>query len=55
LKKKKVKEASLAVANNKDIKKIFKKNFKSVESYFGILKKFNYITRKNKNFVERSL
>lgn len=53
--KKKVKETSLAVANNKDIKKIFKKKFKSVESYFGILKKFNYITKKNKNFVERTL
>lgn len=53
--KKKVREIPLAVANNKDIKKILKKKFKSVESYFGILKKFNYISRKNKNYVERSL
>jgi len=52
--KKKVKETYLAVANNKNIKKIFKKKFKSVESYFGILNKFNYINKSNKNFVERN-
>jgi nucleoside-diphosphate-sugar epimerase len=50
-KKKKVKEISLAIANNKDIKKILKKKFKSVESYFGTSKKFNYITGNKKNFI----
>lgn len=40
--KKKVKEVPLAIADNEDIKKIFKKKFKSLESYFGISKKFNY-------------
>jgi len=52
---KKVKETPSAIADNKDIKKIFKKKFKSVENYFGISKKFIYITRKNKNLVERNL
>lgn len=52
---KKVKETPSAIADNKAIKKIFKKKFKSVESYFGISKKFIYITRKNKNLVERNL
>lgn len=52
--KKKIKEISMAIANNKDIKKILHKKFKSVESYFGISKKFNYITQFNKNFVEAS-
>lgn len=49
--KKKVKEIPLAIADNKDIKKIFKKKFKSVESYFRISKKFNYTTNYKKNLI----